>query len=217
MKILLLAVLSCLILAGCSTTPETISTEETQSLTSYETVSQSKSPPIGAKARWGGKIVSVENKKDVSEIEVIYFPTNSVGRPKLGEASLGRFKAVVNGFVDPLVFESGRSITILGEVGNFTTDLIGEQEYQYPTIDAAGYHMWKEVSETEVETVTYASFGIHPRFGRFYYSRWYDPFWYDRGRVKVRVTKNNGHKQGATAKRSKTSSNKGGTKQSSRE
>lgn len=207
---------SVMVLAACSSTPETISTTDNIKLTSYETVAESKVAPTGDKARWGGKIVAVENKKDTSEIEIVFFPENSVGRPRTSEASLGRFKAVVNGFVDPLVFESGRLITVLGEVSEPITGIIGEQEYVYPTLNALGYHMWKDVSETDVDVIAYNSFGFHHRFGRLYYSRWYDPFWHGTTKARVRVTKKNGHDQGAKtkSKSNRNNRNSGSTKSS---
>ena len=71
MKLLSLLIPITLLVGGCSITPENIDVAESDNLVSYE---QGKNNGIeGKKARWGGKIVSVENKKDVSEIEVVFF------------------------------------------------------------------------------------------------------------------------------------------------
>jgi len=189
--------------SGCSSVPKPIDVPEGEALTSYEVVSANKNNTsfLSSKARWGGKIVKVENKQDVSEIEVVFFPENSFGKPRTGQPSAGRFKAIVEGFVDPIVFEKGRLITVVGEVSAPQTALIGEQAYQYPTLTALGYHMWKETSEVDVDAFAFSPFGFHARYNRAFFSPWYDPFWGRSNRVRVRVTERNGHTQGARVDR----------------
>ena len=180
LKALFISITSVLIISGCTMVPEQIDVAENQNLVSFETLSKDKSNNSvkGEKARWGGKIVSVTNKKDVSEIEIIYFPENRFGKPITGDESSGRFKAVVDGFIDPIVFEQGRLITVVGEVGDMQMDIIGEQEYQYPTLSAQGYYMWKESRAAEAYAFSPFFFraGFHPGF----FNPWYDPFWHRR-------------------------------------
>jgi outer membrane lipoprotein len=198
-------------LGGCTVVPKPIDVAKNESLIPFEQVSaqtqtleaSQQTAPLtaqGEKARWGGKIVSVENKKDVSEIEVVFFPENSFGKPRTGEPSAGRFKAVVKGFVDPIVFEQGRLITVVGEVGDIQTGLIGEQSYQYPTLNALGYHMWKQTTDVEVDTFAFAPFGYYAGYNRSFFSPWYDPWHFRSYRQRLRFTHNNGHQQGATVR-----------------
>lgn len=185
-------------------TPENIEVAEVDNLVTYV---DSKSGSLeGKKARWGGKIVSVQNKKDVSEIEIVYFPEARSGKPRTGEPSDGRFKAVVSGFVDPLVFEEGRLITVVGEVGATSVGIIGEQEYQYPVLNAVGYHMWKETSDVRVDTFAFSPFGFHYGFNRGFYNPWYSPWHHSHLRQRLRVTKHNGHSQGGMVRQRNSNS-----------
>lgn len=193
-------------LGACAIVPDSIDVADASKLVPFDRVNKVKtqSPDsnisLGEKARWGGKIVAVENKKDASEIEIVFFPETDYGKPKTSMPSMGRFKAVVEGFVDPLVFEQGRLITVVGEVGNMQTGIIGEQEYAYPTLNAKGYYMWKETTDIKVELDTFGfyPFGYHSGFNRSYFNPWYDP-WYTRNqRYRMRVNKYNGHSQGST-------------------
>jgi outer membrane lipoprotein len=159
---------------------------------------------VGEKARWGGRIVSVENKQDASEIEVIFFPAGLNGKPRTGEESEGRFKAIVPGFVDPLVFEKDRLITIVGNVSEPATGIIGEQAYTYPTLNAVGYYMWKQSSDLEVRNVGYQPFFFGSPFYRMGWSSWYDPWGPSFHRSRVRVIEHNGHSQGSRVERSGT-------------
>jgi outer membrane lipoprotein len=179
-KALFISLSSIFIITGCAIVPNEIDVNESEKLVSFEAVSKDKEnlSAKGEKARWGGKIVSVVNKKDVSEIEIVYFPENRYGKPVTGDDSSGRFKAVVEGFIDPVVFESGRLITVVGEVGDITLDIIGEQEYQYPTLKAQGYYMWKE--KRPMEAYAFSPFGFRPGFHPGFFYPWYDPFWHSR-------------------------------------
>lgn len=194
-SILLIILLA--VLAGCATVPDELEVDQNTSLISFDTVINSEDMPVGEKARWGGKIVSVENKKDVSEIEVVFFPENRTGKPQTNLASSGRFKVVVNGFVDPLVFEQGRLITVVGEVGQTHSGIIGEQSYDYPTVNAVGYYMWKESTRVDVDAFAFVPFGHFHGFHRNFFYPWYDPWHLRNHRIRYRIHKYNGHSQGA--------------------
>lgn len=197
-------------LSACVTVPSEIDVAKNANLVPFEKVSNSivtvgpdaegtsTQVDTGKKARWGGKIVSVVNKKDVSEIEVVFFPENKYGKPITSMPSVGRFKAVVEGFVDPLVFEQGRLITVVGEVGDGQTGIIGEQAYLYPTLNAMGYYMWKESTNINVELDTFGfmPFGYRSGFNHNFFNPWYDPWYRRHQRARIRIDKYNGHSQG---------------------
>ena len=198
--------------SACSVVPEPIQVADENTLVPFEDVFNNleSDAQVGKKARWGGRIVAVENKKDVSEIEVVFFPESSVGKPRIGEESGGRFKAVVDGFVDPLVFEQNRLITVVGEVGKAQTGIIGEQDYTYPTLNALGYYMWRQTTEVDVDQIGFVPFNGRGFYGsaffgspfyvspfyRHAWSPWYNP-WGPNLRTRVRVIHNDGHTQGA--------------------
>ncbi|MFC4699768.1 Slp family lipoprotein [Glaciecola siphonariae] len=190
-------------LSACSMVPEPIQIADNTPLMSFDKVINSDDAlsAQGEKARWGGRIVSVQNKKDVSEIEVIYFPEGHNGKPKTDQQSEGRFKAIVPGFVDPLVFEKDRLITIVGNVSAPEVGIIGEQNYTYPTLNAAGYHMWKQSTDIEVRNVGYQPFFYASPFYNRGWSAWHNPWRPNYYRSRLRVSKYNGHSQGGSVNR----------------
>lgn len=215
---LIVGILAISAISGCVNVPTEIDLAENTILVPFEQVNTTiittgpntkesiTSVDTGKKARWGGKIVSVQNKKDVSEIEVVFFPEDNYGKPKTNMPSIGRFKAVVEGFVDPLVFEQGRLITVVGEVGEGQSGIIGEQTYLYPTLNAMGYYMWKESTNVNVELSNFGftSFGYVNGYHNSFFNPWYDP-WYNRNqRARIRVNKYNGHSQGGRVPQTRT-------------
>lgn len=206
MKRILVMVAAALSLGGCAMVPEPIQIAENTPLVPFEQIIQNPEAvaAVGEKARWAGRIVGVQNKAEVSEIEVIFFPSASNGKPQTSEESGGRFKALVPGFVDPLVFEKDRLITIVGEVAPSESGIIGEQNYTYPTLSAVGYFMWKQTTDVQVQNIGnigYEPFFFGSPFHRRGWSAWHNP-WYSPWntgfhRSRVRVIKNNGHTQGS--------------------
>ncbi len=200
-------------ISACTVVPKQIQVAEDTPLVPFEQVitNTNATNSIGEKARWGGKIVSVQNREELSEIEVVYFPESSNGKPRTGEESSGRFKALVPGFVDPLVFEQNRLITIIGNITEPAEGIIGEQSYTYPTLNAVGYYMWQQSTEVEVRNVGYQPFlyGYGSPFYRGGYHSWYRPWGYGYGfqRSRVRVTSHNGHSQGGRVERPNSSNN----------
>lgn len=117
---------------------------------------------LGARVRWGGTVVSVENRPSESVIEIISRPLESNGRPQDEQPGLGRFLARFSGFLDPAVITAGQPITVLGTVEGTEEHAIGKYQYQFPVIKIESYYLWppKPVQ------------AYPPPY-------WYDPWWYD--------------------------------------
>ncbi|MDT0581922.1 MULTISPECIES: Slp family lipoprotein [Alteromonadaceae] len=176
-----------LTLGGCAIYPDPIDIGEEVELVSYETIVNGDQAGVGLKARWGGEIVAVVNKKDYSEIEILHYPNNHYGKPRLSSESAGRFKVRVRDFIDPLVFEKGRLVTFIGELGEPAEGLIGEQAYVYPVLIADGYHMWKKTVDYEVTAFSFSPFSPYWAFGpRYGYHRGWG-FHHHSGTVRVKV------------------------------
>lgn len=164
--------------SGCSIVPDSIEVPEGTTLISYSKAVTSGAQVQGQKARWGGLIVGVENKPNKTYIEVAHFPLNHYGKPSTGGETAGRFKVMIDGFVDPIVFEEGRAATFLGALTAPTAGMVGEQPYIYPTIIADDYHMWRKQDVYEVNSVffNYSSGWYSPFYG--YYGPYYHPWFY---------------------------------------
>ncbi|MFC3094971.1 Slp family lipoprotein [Alteromonas sediminis] len=153
--------------SGCAIVPENIKVADETALVSYEQVVSTGDTALTKPARWGGIIAGVENKQGSSEVEVVHFPLNGYGKPAVANESAGRFKVKMKGFLDPVVFEQGRTITFTGTVEAPTKGMIGEQDYVFPTLQGNSYHLWKKETVYDVSSIHYN-----------YSSGWYSPFWY---------------------------------------
>ena len=86
------------------------------------------------KVRWGGTIVHTENKQNTSWLSIVAFPLNSEGRPLQNTKSPGRFIAIVDEFLEPLVYNTDRQITVVGTIVASESRNVGEFLYDYPVI-----------------------------------------------------------------------------------
>jgi outer membrane lipoprotein len=159
--------LSVLLLAlgvtACVSIPESLQSPATN-MVSYENAVMDNAP-TGTAARWGGVIASVENTPEQSIMEIVHYPLKANGRPNLRQASIGRFKAVVDGFIDPMVFKKDRVVSVLGSLAEPMQGMVGEQAYTYPSLQVSGYHLWEDVQDVDITTIHHDHFY---RFGHGY-------------------------------------------------
>ena len=125
------------------------------------------------RVRWGGRVVSVDNRADKTWLEIVTHPLHGRdARPRLSAQSSGRFLAEIDGFLEPLQFgtpgqASGadlREVTIIGKVQELKTGQVGEFSYVYPVVKVEVIHIWP---------ARYVGDGYYSTPYR------YDPFWYD--------------------------------------
>ncbi|WP_194755313.1 Slp family lipoprotein [Aliidiomarina indica] len=144
MKAIIVSATALLLLSGCaSRLPEPIRGDIPET-TTYRAVVEQSEQAIGTSLRWGGVIAAVHNRKDHSEIEVVYFTLRGTGRPWVSNETPGRFRFIVDGFADPEIYRVGREVTVLGELSGFQTDLIGEYEFSFPIVSSRGVQLWRE-------------------------------------------------------------------------
>ncbi|UTP72529.1 Slp family lipoprotein [Alteromonas sp. LMIT006] len=159
--------LSVLLLAlgvtACVSIPESLQSPATN-MVSYENAVMDNAP-TGTVARWGGVIANVENTPEQSIMEIVHYPLKANGRPNLRQASIGRFKAVVDGFIDPMVFKKDRVVSVLGSLAEPMQGMVGEQAYTYPSLQVSGYHLWEDVQDVDITTIHHDHFY---RFGHGY-------------------------------------------------
>lgn len=153
-----------LVLSGCASYPEKVAVAEGTELTDFINLDNSNVNLIGKTARWSGVIAKVSNEKAVTKLDVLYYPASKNGRPQTKDEPLGRFRVVVEGFVDPAVYSQGKAITALGQLKESETAKIGEYEYSYPTIVSKNIHLWKKVEPTAQVQFHYGWHGTYPRW-----------------------------------------------------
>lgn len=192
----LTAFVAVLILTGCVSVPEPIQVADETILISYRQANENPAVNKGKPARWGGVIAKVENLPEATMLEVLHYPLRSYGRPVSGDESMGRFRVYVDGFLDPMVFQSGRSVTFSGELIGVEEGAVGEHRYVFPTMQSKGYHLWKEIERVEIS-------GIH---------MWpyYDPWGWRYGPYHQRVIiRRSGHYHNSTGSNNSGNRNSG--------
>lgn len=117
---------------------------------------------LSQQVRWGGVILDIENKGESSELSIVAFPLNEDGEPQVSDQSSGRFIAVVDTFLEPLVYSRDRVITVKGNLLRTETRVVDEFPYQYPVVQVAFHYLWPVQEEPD--------YSDYPPY-------WYDP-WY---------------------------------------
>jgi outer membrane lipoprotein len=137
--------LSLMMLAGCASYPEQVRIADNVALTSYENAVQ-QNIDFGT-ARWSGVIAEISNKANQTRLEVVYFPSGSNGRPAVSDQTKGRFVTYIKGFLDPMVYQRGKSVTVLGDLTRSEVGKVDEYEYRYPVIKDATVYLWPKLEE----------------------------------------------------------------------
>ncbi|NCT66384.1 MAG: Slp/YeaY family lipoprotein [Rhodanobacteraceae bacterium] len=116
----------------------------------------------GELVRWGGDIIKVEPKNDSTCFEVLARDLDASARPLRRDPSGGRFIACRSGFYDPVEFEAGRQITVVGRVDGTEHGKVGQFDYTYPRVAADTIYLW-------------------PKRPLYVRTPYYDPWMYDCG------------------------------------
>jgi outer membrane lipoprotein len=91
---------------------------------------------------WGGQVISVQNFADHSEIEILAYPLDSSQRPRLKQPAIGRFIAVVPGFVEPMNYPAGSLVTLRGTLDGARSGEVGQASYTFALVHSNAMHRW---------------------------------------------------------------------------
>ncbi len=160
-----IAVAAGLVLSACSTVPNDIGGTVDSTLT-IARVRAEPSLAQGQLVRWGGLVARVQNRENQTWIEIVEKPLGSYGQPVDANITNGRFIAIFDRFLDPMIFQIGREITVMGSVQPPVDGKIDEQPYSYVVVSASGYHLWQPRQDRH-----------HDDMILLHRSYW-DPWWY---------------------------------------
>ena len=162
-------VLCAFLLSACSSVPKNVRGDVAEvTVSAVQTgVGQFQGMPV----RWGGVIAQMQIKDGMSKVEIVEKPLSSSGRPVAGNLTGGRFIAIFSGFVDPLIFATGREITVMGSIQEVIEGKISEQPYTYPVLAVSGHHLWEERQYYDDYNTT-----VVVRAG--YWDPYYNPYWW---------------------------------------
>jgi outer membrane lipoprotein len=118
---------------------------------------------------WGGRIIRTVNTERGGEIYVLETPLNYREKPKPAEYSEGRFIAKTDSYIDPLVYHSGKMLTVAGVVAG-SKKISGHKNkltYTYPVIQVKELNIWRRKMAYEPYNYPY-----------YPYDEWgYGPYW----------------------------------------
>lgn len=179
----LLTVAATLLLSGCVTVPDAI---KGTSATPQQDLSQVMGAPelyVGQEARFGGRVVNIDNRAGKTRLEIATVSLDEGARPALGEPSKGRIYADVNGFLDPVDFR-GQLVTVVGPIKGTLEGKVGETPYKFMLMQANGYKRWNLVQQVVMPAQPMDPWfwsGPYARHGRYLYGGygawggWYAP------------------------------------------
>lgn len=129
------------LLAGCATMPGEGGVD---GVTPGQLAANKTLVEKGTSVTWGGEIVAVENFTGNTVLQVIAYPLKDSGEPRTDRASLGRFLADQQGFLEPREFRPGRRVTISGPLLGFQDREIGEAVLALPALDVQQLQLWTD-------------------------------------------------------------------------
>lgn len=138
----LLAGAIALMLSGCVTVPDAIKGSSPTPQDDLVRVMNAPQLYVGQEARFGGKVVDIQNQQGKTRLEIATVSLDSGARPILGEPSRGRIYANVNGFLDPVDFR-GQLVTVVGPITGTVEAKVGSTPYKFMTMDVTGYKRWR--------------------------------------------------------------------------
>jgi outer membrane lipoprotein len=120
----------------------------------------------------GGVIAETRFSEKGSQIEALSVPVDSLGYLRGSDQTQGRFLAVYpksKGLLDPMVFKSGREITLAGEFVEARKGKIDEMEYVYPVFEIREIYLWDEHRDYYYSNYYYPYYGSWGPYGGYGY------------------------------------------------
>ncbi len=165
-----------LLLSGCSGLP-TVMRDSSYSNIHLSTVKADISAYKNTPVRWGGKVIDVINKKDSSQVQVLYYPISRYGRPLTDRKTEGRFVMTSPQFLDPVIFKEGTEITVTGVLSGEIKRQIGEKDLTLPLLTIDNVHVWPDYQQYDdgyyPRHYYYPYYRYDPFYDHFYYNRYY--------------------------------------------
>jgi outer membrane lipoprotein len=163
-----------LLLSACSNLPPAIEYPPLYDISYSEAIrdiAHFKDAPV----RWGGVVIDVENEQKFSLVQVLYYPLNSYGRPRLDKPNKGRFLIQSTEFLDPAVYTKDTEITVAGTLKGDMERTVGNKTLRLPFISSKVIHVWPVYAPGNYygyDGYGYGGFG-YPYYGYYGYYPYY--------------------------------------------
>lgn len=184
-----LAIAAVIVLSGCVSIPDAIKGTSTMPQQDLVRVMNAPQLYIGQEARFGGRVVNIDNKQGRTRLEIATVNLDEGARPELGEPSKGRIYADVNGFLDPVDFR-GQLITVVGPITGVVEGKVGESAYKFMVMQVNGYKRWRVTQQVVMPPQPIDPWfwgGPYPYRGRYGYGGMWGGGWYNPGPAQVQT------------------------------
>ena len=160
-----------LLLSACSNLPPAIEDPPLYDI-SYSQATRNIAQYKDAPVRWGGVVIDVENEQNFSLVQILYYPLNSYGRPRLDKPNEGRFLIKTPEFLDPAVYTKDTEITVAGTLKGDIERTVGNKTLRLPLISSTVIHLWQ--AYVLDNNYGYGGFGYgYPWYGYYPYYPYY--------------------------------------------
>lgn len=132
-----------LFLAGCVSVPKEVRLPEGTTSVTYTDAVKHTAQVQGQPVLWGGMLADIKHTKDKTILEIAAYPLHQSGRPDIKNTkTLGRFRVVVDQFLDPVEYAQRRLVTIRGTLNGVQEGKIDDYVYRFPVVNGTGVHLW---------------------------------------------------------------------------
>lgn len=163
-------------LSACSSMPSAIRDFSAVDMP-YQLVSQNVDSYQGTPIRWGGTVIDIENEKDSSLVQILYYPLDRSGFPQTSQAGEGRFAVITSDFLDPAILTRNSKVTVIGTLSGGIERTVGNKLIRIPLVTSDAIYLWPK----DYDANRRYGYGRYP-YGYYPYSHFgYNPFFF-RGR-----------------------------------
>jgi len=110
---------------------------------------------------WGGVIIDAKNMHDHTDFTVLSFPLNKSQQPDTDKKPGDRFIARYNGYLETMVYEPGRRLTLIGTLQGVEDGKVGDAPYRFPVLKVNKLYLWPLDSDSKVHFGVGLGIGVH--------------------------------------------------------
>ncbi len=169
-------------LSACSSMPSVIRDFPVTDMP-YQLVSQNVDNYQDTPVRWGGTVIDVENDKDSSLIQILYYPLDHSGFPKVRQTGEGRFAVRTSDFLDPAILTRNSKVTVIGTLSGGIERTVGNKLIRIPLITSKAIYLWpKDYGVNRMYGYSHYPYGYYPYpyfgYNPFFFRSHFGPGWY---------------------------------------